>query len=206
MIIIFVLPSNSEMQKVVQLAKDFKDDVLLPLSGEGVLDKDLLLEVLDLYVAELNEKINPNAPILIGTEGNLSKLNPSLTPSFKIDGKEWPTVEHYRLASDFMDVDEELVEYIREAKTTVIAKRRCENALLREVKKRFNHEELRDTTLKTAYTVLLHSNPTLLEELKGTGTAVIFFQGNNDPYLSTKDGKDGYNAVGKTLMALRSEL
>jgi predicted NAD-dependent protein-ADP-ribosyltransferase YbiA (DUF1768 family) len=194
------------MIKIIQLAKDFKDDVLIPLANEGALDSDLLLEVLDLYASELAEKTNPDAPVIIGSEGKFSNLHPSIAGPVKIEGKDWPTIEHYRLAVDFTGVDDELIEHIREAKTTAIAKRRYENALLGDVKQRYDYETLRDEDLKKAYVSFLRTLPELVAELKATGKVQILFQGTTDPYLGVKNAKDGYNAVGKTLMQLRSEL
>lgn len=194
------------MDKVISLARKFKDDVLLPVSAEGVLDKDTLEEILEMYVQELRERTNPEAPVIIETEGKFSELHPSTAGPIKLDGKEWPTIEHYRLAADFFETDEELVEHIREAKTTVVAKRRYENALLNEVKPRFNHEELREGVLKTAYSIYFHAHPEILSELKATGKVPILFQGTNDTYLGIRNGKEGYNAVGKVLMILRKEL
>jgi predicted NAD-dependent protein-ADP-ribosyltransferase YbiA (DUF1768 family) len=197
---------SSDKAKIVDLARTFKDEVLVPLANEGVLDAEVLDEVLTMYLSQLDEQTNPNRPIIITETGEWKDFHPCNAGPLKVTGVTWPTVEHYRIASAYFGMDEDLITSIREAKTPIIAHRRAENARLADALRRFDFEETQDLELKTAYTTWLLSQPETLAKLKATGKANISLEGTNDPYLGIVAPGKGNNAVGKILTQLRSEL
>uniref|UniRef100_A0A6C0CID6 NADAR domain-containing protein n=1 Tax=viral metagenome TaxID=1070528 RepID=A0A6C0CID6_9ZZZZ len=195
-----------DKSKIIALAKNFKDEVLLPLSQEGLLEEELLDEALEVYLGQLVEHASTDRPVIINENGEWKELHPFLAGPIIVGGVSWPTIEHYRIASAYFGGDQDLIDNIREAKNPTIAHRRAENANAQSVHKRFDFDDTRDSELKTAYMLWLHANPDLLKRLKATEKANIVLEQFNDSYMGiTKIGK-GNNAVGKILSQLRVEL
>lgn len=195
-----------DKSRIIALAKNFKDEVLLPLAQEGVLGEDILEEALNMYLGQLVEHASPDRPVIINENGEWKELHPYLAGPIKVDGISWPTIEHYRIASAYFGGDPDLIENIREAKNTIIALRRAENANAQSVPKRFDFDDTRDSELKTAYMLWLHANPDLLKRLKASEKANIMLEGVSDEYIGITAIGKGNNAVGKILSQLRTEL
>lgn len=193
-------------EKIIAVARGFKDEVLLPLANEGVLEDGILDEVLGMYLDQLAEYTSPDRPVIINENGEWKELHPALAGPIKVDGVLWPTIEHYRIASAYFGGDQDLVDSIREAKNPIIANRRAENANAQSVPKRIDFEDTKDSELKTAYVLWLHAKPELLRRLKATEKANIILEGVSDAYIGITAIGRGNNAVGKTLAQLRIEL
>lgn len=193
-------------EKIIALARNFKDEVLIPLASEGVLEADILDEVLTMYLDQLSEHSSPDRPVIINETGEWKELHPALAGPIKVDGISWPTIEHYRIASAYFGGDQDLVDSIREAKNPIIANRRAENANAQSIPKRIDFEDTKDAELKTAYMLWLHASPNLLKRLKATEKANIVLEGVSDAYLGITSLGRGNNAVGKILTQLRAEL
>ncbi|MBI3442215.1 MAG: NADAR family protein [Candidatus Sungbacteria bacterium] len=131
--------------------------------------------------------------------GFLSNFYPS---PIEIDGKVWPTVEHYFQAAKFPDYPA-YQQRVREARTPDDAKRLGGTRhlpILRDwdsrrvpiminalIAKFTGHEELREALLATGDAALIEANP-------------------HDPYWGSGRQGSGQNMLGKLLMELRASL
>jgi ribA/ribD-fused uncharacterized protein len=119
----------------------------------------------------------------------------------KIDGKRWPTSEHYFQAQKFADAGDR--EEVRRAKTPAIAARLGRS---RTKKIRRDWDGVRVEVMRR----VLHAKFTQHAELRAllisTGTRRIVEHTDNDSFWA--DGGDGHgqNMLGRLLMELRAQL
>jgi ribA/ribD-fused uncharacterized protein len=121
---------------------------------------------------------------------------------FDLDGKTWPTVEHYFQAQKFPG-DPVLQEKIRNAKTPLSAKRlgktKSDHFLA-------NWNDVRDAVMLKALTAKFAQNPSLATILKSTGTAQLREKSLSDSYWGTGRNGCGRNRMGTLLHQVRKEL
>ncbi len=119
----------------------------------------------------------------------------------QIDGKYWPTTEHYFQAQKFHGTDRE--EAIRLAASPSIAAKMGRS---RRFPLRRDWEQVKDEIMYHAVMAKFTQYAKLRDLLLATGSAEIVEHTGNDSYWA--DGGDGHgrNQLGKTLMRVREEL
>ncbi|MCL7943725.1 NADAR family protein [Marinobacter sp. ATCH36] len=121
--------------------------------------------------------------------------------SFELEGKVWPTVEHYFQSMKF--TDENRQEKVRVAATPALAGklgRKRHKSLRRDWK------QVRETVMTRGVYVRCRTHPELAEELLNTGDQKIVENSNFDYFWGCGRDRRGENRYGKVLMNVRSKL
>jgi ribA/ribD-fused uncharacterized protein len=121
---------------------------------------------------------------------------------YEIDGKSWPTTEHYFAAMKTLDQSER--EAIRKAGSPGDAK-----GMGRVVKLRADWNDIRYEVMLDALRAKFGNYPALKELLVSTGDAIIYEDSPYDKVWGTGERGgvgSGQNLLGKALMQVRSEL
>lgn len=131
-----------------------------------------------------------------GVLGNFDRHHP-----ITIDGKVWPSTEHYFQAMKFVGTPHE--EEVRNAARPMDAANmgRDRNRPLRK-----DWEEVKDDVMRTAVRAKFTQYPELTDLLLGTGNAELIEHTTNDSYWADGGDGSGKNMLGKILMEVRSEL
>ena len=124
--------------------------------------------------------------------------------AFDLDGKRWPTVEHYFQAQKFT-ANPEYQEEIRAAKTPEKAK--TLGAAVDGTKPiRSDWDTVREEVMKKALTAKFTQNPDLKAKLLATGNRALVEANPTDAYWGYGRTKKGKNRMGILLQQLRDEL
>jgi DNA-directed RNA polymerase II subunit RPB2 len=118
-----------------------------------------------------------------------------------VDGREWPTVEHYFQAMKFK-ANPEYQEKIRLAKTPAEANRLGKS---KDVAADVDWERKKDEVMLEAQRVKFQ-DPKLREKLLATGTATMKSATPQDNYWGVGRSGNGKNKLGKLLMQIRDEI
>jgi len=121
---------------------------------------------------------------------------------FTINGKTYPTVEHFFQSQKFPG-DPILQEKIRAAKTPVGAKR------MGQVKSehfRPDWDEVKETVMIEGLRAKFSQNQQLAELLRSTGTAALYEKMPRDSYWGTGPNGCGRNRMGRLLEQVRKEI
>jgi len=121
---------------------------------------------------------------------------------FMLEGKQWPTVEHYFQAQKF-PADPVLQEKVRAAKTSVGAKRlgQTKTAAFRS-----DWETVKDEVMEKGIKAKFQQNPGLATLLAGTGSAWLIEKAPRDSYWGSGPNGCGKNKTGHIIMRVRSAL
>jgi ribA/ribD-fused uncharacterized protein len=121
---------------------------------------------------------------------------------FLLEGKTWPTVEHYFQAQKF-PADPVLQEKVRAAKTALGAKRlgRTKTAAFRS-----DWESIKDEVMYTGIKAKFQQNPVLATLLLETGTAWLVEKAPRDSYWGSGPNGCGKNKTGHIIMRIRQDL
>jgi len=132
------------------------------------------------------------------THQELSNFYPA---SFLLEGKIWPSVEHYFQAQKF-PTDPSLQERIRQAETPQSAKR-----LGRTKSEHFRTDwnEQREYFMEKALEAKFAQNPTLQEFLKSTYPLHLIEHNPYDSYWGSGKQGTGKNRMGALLEKLRAD-
>lgn len=122
--------------------------------------------------------------------------------AFDLDGKRWPTVEHYFQAQKFT-ANPEYQEEIRVAKTPEKAK---SLGATREKPIRADWDTVREDVMKKALQAKFTQNPDLKAKLLGTGSRTLVEANPTDAYWGYGRTKKGKNRLGVLLQQLRDDL
>jgi ribA/ribD-fused uncharacterized protein len=119
----------------------------------------------------------------------------------KLQGKIWPTSEHYFQAQKFAGAEH--AEAIRQTRSPMIAAR-----MGRDRKKplRPDWEAVKDNIMREAVRAKFTQHPELTELLLATGDAVLVEHTTNDSYWGDGGDGGGKNMLGRILMQVRDEL
>lgn len=121
--------------------------------------------------------------------------------SFELEGRVWPTVEHYFQAMKF--TDENRREKIRAAGTPAQAGklgRKRHKSLRRDWK------QGRETVMTRGVYVRCRTHPAVAQELLDTGDQKIVENSNFDYFWGCGRDRRGDNRYGKVLMNVRAKL
>ncbi len=117
-----------------------------------------------------------------------------------VDGKRWPTTEHYFQAQKFAGRPEE--EQVRAAKTPMEAA-----TLGRSLPGlRADWDSVKDEVMLKAVRAKFSQHPYLRTELLATGDAILVEHTTNDSYWADGGDGSGRNRLGELLMQVRAEL
>lgn len=120
---------------------------------------------------------------------------------FTLDGRRWPTSEHYFQAQKFAGTEHE--ELVRQAKSPMDAARlgRDRSRPLRQ-----DWERVKDDVMRRAVRAKFMAHPELIDLLRSTGDAELVEAAPNDHYWGAGADGTGKNMLGKILMEVRAEL
>ncbi|QDT91765.1 NADAR family protein [Gimesia algae] len=119
----------------------------------------------------------------------------------RIDGKKWPTSEHYFHAQKF--VGDEHLEAIRKAKSPMIAARMGRS---RKRPLRKDWESVKVSIMRKAVLAKFSQHEDLCTMLISTGNAKIVEHTSNDSYWGDGGNGSGKNMLGQILMQVREQL
>lgn len=120
----------------------------------------------------------------------------------KIDGKLWPTCEHYFQAQKFPD-DPEYQEEIRKIRSPMSAAHMGRD---RSKKLRRDWESVKDDVMRKAVQAKIIQHAELMEALLDTGEAKLVEHTSNDSYWGDGGDGSGRNMLGQILMEVREAL
>lgn len=120
---------------------------------------------------------------------------------FVLEGREWPTSEHYFQAKKFTGTPSE--EEIREAGS---ASEAAKMGRQRHRPLRNDWEEVKESIMYTALEAKFTQHPQLRAKLLATGRARIVEHTSNDSYWGDGGDGSGLNRLGVLLMRLREAL
>jgi N-glycosidase YbiA len=118
-----------------------------------------------------------------------------------MDGKLWPTSEHYFQSQKFKDVEHQ--ERIRKAKSPMIAAR-----MGRDRKKplRRDWESVKVAIMREVVRAKFNQHDDIRQILLSTGNSKIVEHTENDSYWGDGGNGSGKNMLGRILMEIREEL
>jgi ribA/ribD-fused uncharacterized protein len=119
----------------------------------------------------------------------------------QLDGKRWPTSEHYFQAQKFEDAGHQ--ESIRKARSPMIAAR-----MGRDRKKplRRDWESVKVAIMRQAVRAKFSQHEDIRHVLLSTGEAALVEHTENDDYWGDGGDGSGKNMLGRILMEVRDEL
>ncbi len=121
--------------------------------------------------------------------------------SFKLEGKVWPTSEHYFQAQKFAGTEHE--ETVRNAKTPSISAKLGRS---RSLPLRADWEVVKEDVMRDALRAKFDQHPKLKSLLLSTGDAELIEHTRNDRYWADGGDGTGKNRLGILLMELRAKL
>lgn len=119
----------------------------------------------------------------------------------EIDGKEWPTSEHYFQAQKFRDSERR--ERIRNTPSPMIAARLGRN---RKARLRDDWEAVKLDIMRTAVRTKFTQHADIRDTLLSTGNVEIVEHTTNDNFWGDGGDGSGKNWLGRILMEIREEL
>lgn len=121
--------------------------------------------------------------------------------AIELDGKIWPTSEHYFQAQKFAGLPDE--EAVRAAKS---AREAAEMGRDRQRPLRPDWNELKDDVMRKAVFAKFTQHGELRDLLLSTGDATLVEHTTNDNYWGDGGDGSGKNMLGKILMEVREQL
>jgi ribA/ribD-fused uncharacterized protein len=128
--------------------------------------------------------------------GWLSNFSPH---AIDLDGRRWPTVEHYFQAMKSEDPKRQ--QWIRGSTDPAQAKRRGRRRGLRE-----DWHDVRDDVMRRAVAAKFDQHSDLAEKLIATGDALLIEDAPRDYYWGCGVDGSGENMLGQVLMEVRERL
>lgn len=135
------------------------------------------------------------------TRGELGALSNFSRHPFTLDGKRWPTSEHYFQAQKFAGTEH--AEVVRRARTPMQAATLGRD---RSRPLRRDWERVKDDVMRRAVRAKFAAHPELQALLLSTGEARLVEAAPRDFYWGAGADGSGKNMLGKLLMEVRAEL
>lgn len=135
------------------------------------------------------------------TKDKLGEFSNFAAFPFDLDGKRWPTSEHYFQAQKF--TDEEYQEQIRLTVSPMVAARLGRS---RKVPLRGDWESVKDDVMRAAVRAKVAGHPELGKLLLETGDEELVEKTTKDHYWGCGTSGTGKNMLGVILMEVRSSL
>ena len=120
---------------------------------------------------------------------------------FELEGRTWPSVEHYFQAMKFEDAEAQ--EKVRLAAHPAKARRLGRS---RRRKLRRDWSKIRQVIMTRAVYTKCRTHPEVAEALLGTGDTPIFENSQYDYYWGCGRDRRGHNTYGRVLMDVRNKL
>jgi ribA/ribD-fused uncharacterized protein len=120
-----------------------------------------------------------------------------------IDGKRWPTTEHYFQAQKFAGVDPAQFAAIHAAKSPMIAARLGRS---RTAKLRRDWESVKDNIMRAAVLAKFRAHEDARQALLSTGDEPIVEDTTDDHYWGCGTKGTGQNRLGQILVEVRRQL
>lgn len=121
----------------------------------------------------------------------------------EIQGKIWPTSEHYFQAQKFVSTDPQHAEEIRQTKSPMIAARLGRS---RKHPLRPDWDAVKDQLMQEAVLAKFTQHTNLRAILLATGSALLVEHTANDSYWADGGDGSGKNMLGIILMRVREQL
>ncbi|MFC7440673.1 NADAR family protein [Laceyella putida] len=121
----------------------------------------------------------------------------------QLDGKEWPTTEHYFQAQKFVTTAPEYAEKIRLASSPMTA---AQLGRSRKMPLRKDWESIKDDVMRKAVYTKFKSHPEIQSVLLDTGEEEIVELTTTDTYWGVGSQGTGKNMLGIILMEVRTRL
>lgn len=118
-----------------------------------------------------------------------------------LDGRRWPTVEHWFQAQKFLDLEHQ--EAIRAVQSPMVAARMGRS---RARPLRPDWESVKDGVMEQGVRAKFTQHPHLRELLLSTGERPLVEHTRNDRYWGDGGDGTGRNRLGEILMRIRAEL
>ena len=122
---------------------------------------------------------------------------------FNLDGRWWPTSEHYFQAQKFAGTNDEYVEEVRRARSPMIAARLGRS---RKVKLRGDWASAKDAVMRPAVLKKFETHADIRELLLSTGEEKLIEKTTDDYYWGVGTKGTGKNRLGEILMEVRQTL
>lgn len=118
-----------------------------------------------------------------------------------LDGKRWPTTEHYFQAQKFLDANNK--EAVRRAKSPMLAARMGRD---RKRKLRRDWESIKVEVMRKAVWAKFSQHAELQILLDSTGDALLVEHTSNDSFWGDGGNGTGRNMLGRILMEVRMRI
>lgn len=135
------------------------------------------------------------------THGPYGELSNFASYGIEMEGKWYPTTEHYFQAQKFLD--DAYREQIRQAHSPMFAARLGRS---RKVPLRSDWEDIKLNVMRAALRKKFSTHPELRELLLGTGDEELVEDAPGDYFWGCGKDGSGQNWLGKLLMEVREEL
>jgi ribA/ribD-fused uncharacterized protein len=156
----------------------------------------------EILIASSNFTVTMQAIEFNSKSDTFSELSNFYGAPFTINGKTYPTVEHFFQSQKFPG-DPVVQEKIRVAKTPVGAKRMGQ---AKSEHFRPDWDEIKETVMMEGLRAKFTQNPQLADLLRSTGTAMLIEKMPRDSYWGSGPNGCGRNRMGRLLEQVRKEI
>jgi N-glycosidase YbiA len=150
-------------------------------------------------VATIERLLRPKEVLFYAVADEFGAFSNFAPYPVRIDGKRWPTTEHYFQSQKFLDPS--VRERVRSAKTPAEAARLGRS---RKLKLRSDWDSSRVGVMRVALLAKFQQHPDLAALLVGTGDARIVEHTTNDDFWGDGGDGSGSNILGTLLMEIRA--
>lgn len=143
----------------------------------------------------------PTSVLFYSTRGPYGCLSNFYPAPLVLDGKRWPTSEHYFQAQKFAGTPHE--EEVRQARTPAAA---AALGRSRKLPLRPDWQAVKDAVMRRVVCAKFSQHDDLRDVLLGTGDALLIEHTDKDSYWGDGGDGSGRNRLGEILMSVRDEL